>query len=498
MKRMQAIYERNPLRFILFLAFLIRLLAAIFSRGYGMHDDHFLVIEAAQSFADGFDYNNWLPWNNSGVPSGHSWFYVGMHFILFKVLNFIGLDDPQLKMVVVRFFHALYSLLVVLIGYRITRKIGTEKDAVRVAWMLALLWFIPSTSVRNLVEWVCVPPLMLTIYFLMKSEDKEKVNLNFLLSGICAGIALSIRFQSMFFLVGLAVYLLWKKEFRGSLFVFFGFAISFFATQSVDLFFYGRPFAEITEYINYNLINATTYFDRPWYQYIFTVAGMLVPPISVFLIIGYFKAWKKALIIILPSLTFFLFHSWFPNKQERFILPFFPFIIMAGVIGWGMIREGKLASKAEKFAWNFFWTLNIAAMLVVSFTYSKRSMVESMYFLYKQNDYNNFIMEVSHRDSQQWPPQFYTGKWNSAYCIYQGYTVAQLMDGNKETSNKDFPRYVLFFQDNDLESRVAKFRSGTGKNIQLVFTAEPSWFDSLLHWLNPRNKNEPVYIYRIS
>jgi len=47
---------------ILISALIIRLIAAIFSQGYGMHDDHFLIVEASASWVDGFDYNHWLPW----------------------------------------------------------------------------------------------------------------------------------------------------------------------------------------------------------------------------------------------------------------------------------------------------------------------------------------------------------------------------------------------------------------------------------------------------
>lgn len=242
MRVLKLYYDRNPIRFILFVAFLIRLCSVLFSKGFGMHDDHFLVIEAGQSFADGFDYNNWLPWNNSGIPSGHSWFYVGIHFLLFKVLNFIRVDDPQLKMLVVRFLHAIYSLLIIFLSYRITKKLGTEKDAIRVAWLLALFWFIPSTSVRNLVEWVCVPPLLFSIYFLQRAEENPVIKKYFIWTGIFAGVALSIRFQTMFFFVGMGIYLLWKREFKGSMLILIGFIFSFFITQAVDLFFLRSTF----------------------------------------------------------------------------------------------------------------------------------------------------------------------------------------------------------------------------------------------------------------
>jgi hypothetical protein len=41
------------------IALIDRLIAVIFSQGYGFHDDHFLVIEASEAWAKGYDWNNW-------------------------------------------------------------------------------------------------------------------------------------------------------------------------------------------------------------------------------------------------------------------------------------------------------------------------------------------------------------------------------------------------------------------------------------------------------
>ena len=53
----------NSLKTILFFGLVVRLIAAVFSQGYGMHDDHFLIIEASTSWVYGYDYNGWLPWS---------------------------------------------------------------------------------------------------------------------------------------------------------------------------------------------------------------------------------------------------------------------------------------------------------------------------------------------------------------------------------------------------------------------------------------------------
>ena len=55
----------------------------------------------------------------------------------------------------------------------------------------------------------------------------------------------------------------------------------------------------------------------------------------------------------------------------------------------------------------------------------------------------------------------------------------------------------MFFQEVNIGYRIADFKRKTGFDIEYCYTAQPSYFDALLHWLNPRNKNEPVFIFRI-
>ena len=106
----------SPLTQLLLLGSFFRLLAVIFSKGFGWHDDHFLIIEASQSWVDHEDYNNWLPSAAAPdrEPSGHSLFYTGIHYFIFKALTAVGITDPQSKMIFVRLLHAAWSLLVIL------------------------------------------------------------------------------------------------------------------------------------------------------------------------------------------------------------------------------------------------------------------------------------------------------------------------------------------------------------------------------------------------
>ena len=111
--KLLAFWNEQPLKALLLLAFIIRLPAVFFSKGFGWHDDHFLIIEASQSWVDGQDYDNWFPWSGATTPDGHSLFYSGFHYILFTVMKWVHLTDPQLKMFFIRLIHAAFSLLIV-------------------------------------------------------------------------------------------------------------------------------------------------------------------------------------------------------------------------------------------------------------------------------------------------------------------------------------------------------------------------------------------------
>ena len=85
--------DLHPLFLPLMAGLLLRLVAATFSTGYLMHDDHFMVVEASASWAAGEDYNRWLPWNQTGEPEAipANFAYVGTQFLVFAALPHLGL-----------------------------------------------------------------------------------------------------------------------------------------------------------------------------------------------------------------------------------------------------------------------------------------------------------------------------------------------------------------------------------------------------------------------
>lgn len=494
-------WEEKPLQLIIALGLLLRILAAIFSKGFGMHDDHFLVIEAAQSWIDDFDYNDWLPSSGAKNPSGHSFFYCGIHYYFFKFLEAIGIFDPQLKMYIVRFLHALYSLLTIVFAFKITEHYANKTVAKKAALILSILWFMPMFSVRNLVEVVCVPVLLYATWLIIKAEKNNSKNL-LIVAGLVAGLAFSIRFQSLFFVGGFGLYFLLNRKCLSAILFGIGAAITIVGIQgTVDYITWGRPFAEFGEYVNYNINNANTYSTQPWYTFFITIAGILLPPVSLFLLFGYFKNFRKNLLLFLPSFIFLAFHCYFPNKQERFIFPVIPFVVILGMIGWEeFISTSKFwiaRPKALKRCWNFFWILNILPLLFITFSYSKRNRVEAMLYLQKKGDVQNLIIEDSNRGDWMMPPLFYLKKWISPWGITEIVSADSTRHIAHRVSESTRPNYVLFMQADNLEKRVQKFKTGYG-DIVYETQIEPGAMDELLHWLNPNNENHTTTIYKIT
>ncbi len=500
--KFKELWANSPLRLILFLGLIARLVAVIFSKGYGMHDDHFLIIEASKSWVEGYDYNDWLP--KKGVldqqASGHSFFYVGLHYLLFLLLKFIHLTDPQNQMYVVRLLHALLSLIVVASGYKIALKIAGEKPAKVVGMILALYWIIPFLSVRNLVEVVCVIPLIYATWVVVKNDSQDRL-LPFVWAGVLLGIAFSIRFQTILFTGGFGLALLLLKQYKAAIVVGLLFLLLAAGVQGgIDILIWGRPFVEFSEYVRYNLENATSYSTQPWYLYLLFLSGILIPPVSLFFLFGFFKSWKKHLLLFLPSFIFLAFHSYFPNKQERFIYPIIPFVITLGYVGWyeysnasGFWQKNK---KLMRGCWIWFWVLNMILLPVISTAYSKRNRVEAMVYLSQKDDLKRIVIEDSNRDGFTMPPLFYLDKWQNAYGITKVEPAAHFYNTYKALPEMDKPNYVVFMQNENIDARVDSL-TNYFPTLTYETTVEPSAIDKLVHWLNPVNKNQTTYIYKI-
>lgn len=491
-------YKENPLRCIMLAALVLRLLAAFFSKGFGMHDDHFLIIESSKSWLHGSDYNNWLPWSQgeNPIPSGHSFFYPGLMYFLFGLLQFIGIESLNAQMYVVRILHALWSLLVVFYGYKITEKYSNTKVASAAGWVLALYYFMPWLSVRNLVEIVAIPFLMMATWLYIKDESPKFGRV--LCVGLLMGLGMSVRYQVSFFIGGFGLALLIMKRWKDVFAFGIGVVLSFSIVQCIpDMILWHRPFAEFGEYISYNINmdTAKSYYDQPWYNFVLVILGLMIPPVSVFIFGGYLYEWEKWT-LFLPSFAFLVIHSCYPNKQERFILTIFPFIIILGIIGlYDFIKKNPERLKFRKTLKVCFYislVLNMIALIPVTLHYSKKARVESMIYLSHYPDSQYYILEGMLSNGVRMPVEEYADRSNMEHEeVFQGKewpTVAEFI-------NEKPVSFVLFEGEENLEERVAEAKKYLPELVYETICTE-SFIDALVQKMNPVNENYPIVIYR--
>src|SRR5436189_5346475 len=84
--RWKKIFASFSIYHIMVIGFLLRLLAAIFSKGYAFHDDHFDVVELAQKWRDGVNFY-WM----EGPIYNVSLIYPGLNFLLFEACSKFGI-----------------------------------------------------------------------------------------------------------------------------------------------------------------------------------------------------------------------------------------------------------------------------------------------------------------------------------------------------------------------------------------------------------------------
>ncbi len=311
--------NKQKLIFVLVVAFFIRVVAAVFSGGYAMHDDHFVVIETPSSWAYGHDSGAWFPETQENLfkdgkidkirPQGHSLTYAGAHYFLFKVFRSIHINDPAIQMLIVRLIHALLGVLSVFLIYHLSVFLSTTKKALTIAWISALGWAFAFLSVRNLVEVVCIPFMLAAVLFALKGTKEKAVKFG-VLAGVLMALAVSIRYQTVVFFGVFGLLLLLSKHYKLAFSVLGSFVLSFVLLQGLpDYLIWGYPFAEMIEYFNYNSSDAR--FDYAsglsrnfGLNYIVLLAFITVPFLGVLWIIGFFTQWKKRFLLFWPTAAF--------------------------------------------------------------------------------------------------------------------------------------------------------------------------------------------------
>lgn len=366
-------------------------------------------------------------------------------------------------------------------------------------YVLALAWLLPFVSVRNLMEFICTPPLLLGYYCIYRAEENEAQGQWLFWAGICFGLAFALRIQTIIIAGCIGVLLLLTRHIRSTAVFTAGFVVAIFSTLGmVDWIFNGWPFASVYDNSVYNLKNYGHYPHGPHVMYFGILLMGFILPTSLVYAYGFLKTWKKYYLLFWPVIVFIVFHSFFPNRQERFILPIVPLVVVFGVVGtYLFVAELKFWQRHHSWFRGlniWFWIINTALLLVVSTTYSKKSRVETLTFLSKREDVRGLIIERNNRGIPS-PPLFYLHKKVPVYLV-QSRDMLPDIKRQIVQNGEAIPNYVILLEGKNIDQRLQCIETAMGVQYRFIAKISPTFIDALLYKLNPgHNVNETSFVY---
>lgn len=329
---------RHPLSLILLLAIIVKVLAAIFTDGWLTESN--------------FNYYT--------IPS--SW--LENHWIVY----------------ISRLLLGAFSLLIITIAYRITKIIADKTTALEIATFGALLWGVPFVTVHPFAAVIALPfilygtLLIIKQHNLLDNHEIEKFHrTSFIIAGFCLGLGFAVYYQSLIYYIGILAALFILKNWKGALMTLIGYVVAVGITQTVvDLVIYHKPFVAMMRFFGdysnfFNYICGIEFNIKVLALYFLLV---LVPPMSVMLIFGFFRVFQKYILLVLPTLITLLYSIFVIDYFDiNIFLLTVPTYVIAGYVGWKEFHKtSAFWTKNKWLLWTcyiIFTLLNIAMMVVI-------------------------------------------------------------------------------------------------------------------------------------
>lgn len=485
-------FEERPLATVLVLAAVLRVTAAIFSKGFFAVDDHFVLVDAADRLLRG-----------PGLEAAHmrSVLYPSVVVLLMRGAAVIDDPSPATLMLVVRLAQAVYSLLAVVLVYRILERRAGARAAL-VGGLLAAAYFVlPVTSVHQFEEVVCQVPLLASCWWVLRAHEARRGGGFAVAAGMALGVALVLRFPLITFVAPFALLVLvWElRDQRGVLFAA-GFALVLIAQGFSNLvvnhewgYSFRAYYGQLFHWPLQILTPQGSYPRGTWWTYLAVLVAAFVPPFSLVLLVAAVRGGKAWPLVGVPTLTFLVALSVIANRQERFIVPVLPLVLVLAALGfeevgrWFAARGWKSAYRA---LWIWFWVVNIPLTVGLAFEYGKRDRVAPLVYVEARHDATGVV--VAQYTTPFFVPSFYLG-WPRPplYVLEDRRRLAQ--DATAIRAAAPPPNYLILYSDS-LAADEALLAQSLGVRLRREAVVLPSVGDELAHLVNPRRNNSSAAV----
>ena len=470
-------FDERPLVVILILAGALRLVAAVFSRGFFTIDDHHVLVDTADRLARGIP----LP-----VDYKRSVLYPGSVALIMDAVRAVAAASPAVEMVVVRIVHGAFSVLSVYFAYRILERLAGRETAAVGGLLTATFFVLPATSVHQFEEAVCQVPILASCWWLLKADGTARgAGWWSFLSGAAIAVSLLIRFPALPFVLAFAAVALWRPAARSTKLAFILGLLSVLVMQAgSNVAINGDPLYYLFRTARHRAGLGGGYPTAPVWKYVVTLVGIFLPPFSLLFLTAAVRGARRLPLLGIPALAFLVGTSLVPNKQERFLLPVLPVLLILGTLGLPAVREwfaGREWMRAYRWSWGYFAVVNAALLGVGVFSYGKKDRVEPLVYLERRGDATGIIEA---QFTYGFPvPDFYLGRPRPRVFVFED--RGRLADDVAAAHLAGQPvNYVVLYSDS-LEADTALLERTLGCALVLRTTISPSLGDKLAHLVNP-------------
>jgi hypothetical protein len=489
--------RKHPLLTVILVAAFLRLLSVLFSEGYMAHDDHFETVRIAWVWQhEGmFEEDGSLRWEGKpeiGVlrSAVYNLFLLG----LMKVSAALRVTHLDTHMYFERLIHALLSMLPVVFGYRYLKEETDENTALAGGLILGAHFLMPFIAVRNLVEMVAADLLLPSLYFAHRGMKRES-DRDMMIAAVFGGLAFMVRMHVALALILVPFAIVLQKRRWRQAAIFSAGIVGMVALQGViDIWTHGGFLNSVSNYIVGNMSQPPT-IPAPWYRYALLLVGIMIPPFSLLFIGSTFapKVIRNHLVLWSSFVLFVIGHSIVVNKQERFIIPVFPILVVLGCVGlFELARSNNWFARLRRVGmalWIWFAAVNLVLLVPFTINYGHRGAVDPMVYLSQQNDADAVLFDCSER-KKFLPYEYWDYRKPNSVQLLPTIGIDDAIKSGKATAQSP-PRYVVVFSDGFPDKQIQQLASTLGE-YELVHHGEPSLIDLVLHRLNPKynHKNE--------
>ncbi|HEV2751096.1 MAG TPA: glycosyltransferase family 39 protein [Gemmatimonadales bacterium] len=473
--------EEHPLLAVLILAAALRLVAAIFSQGFLTIDDHLVLVDTADRLA-------------SGIPLPHDYkrsiLYPGSVALVMDALRALGNTSPTVEMLVVRLIHAAGAVLGVYFAWRILERVGGKDVALLGGLLVAAFYLLPVTSVHQFEEAACQVPLLAGCWWLLKADDADRrAELWSFLSGAAIMTTLLLRFPALPFVLAFAVMTLWRPapRFHKAFFVLGLLAVFGLQTWSSAVI-NGDPWYYFLETARHRAGIGGDYPQGPPWKYLGTLVFILLPPFSLLFLAAAIRGVRVFPLLGIPTLAFFVGTSLVPNKQERFLLPVLPALLILGAMGMPYVRDWFARrgwTRAYRCSWVYFAALNTPLLVVGLFSYGKKDRVEPLVRVQRRHNATGVV--VAEFAYTFWVPDYYLGRPRPPVFVLKD-RDAVAREAAPARSASPRPNYLVLYSDAAaMDTRLLE--RALRARLTPVAAVEPSLGDKLARLINPRHNH---------